>query len=312
MDVTTTHGLTTCQVSADEALRTDWAARRDELDLVRVVHPEPSSWLALRQAGFAVHPAWITWISPVEASEDAFLDRLSGKERRNIRSGQRFVAEAGIRMKVVAPLDPPSFDAFLELYDIQIGTMRHGVPYARLEREEILDQGGDYFAVLAVAEDGLAGCCVCRIRADISTVVIRFATTAPDSRQHRIVRAMYMQAFQTARELRHRDISLGSDPALYGHITKPGLFSFKSLLRFVPIPARLFGSMDDPDEATRVLRLDALTEPSLLLSYQLSAGTTRITEETPLRLDVLTGDPGTDLRPYRAPFLADLGVRRIP
>ncbi|MEV5509368.1 hypothetical protein [Streptomyces orinoci] len=44
--------------------------------------------------------------------------------------------------------------------------------------------------------------------------------------------ACYMQAFQTARELGCQEISLGTDPAFYGHVAKPGLFGFKSARRF--------------------------------------------------------------------------------
>jgi hypothetical protein len=313
MDVETSYGLTTGLISAGEALQTDWRSRRDELDLVRVVDPEASSWPALQRAGFGLHPAWITWISGVQESEEAFLAGLSVKGRRSVRVAQRLVADAGIQMKVAMPLAADAFDAFLELYDRQIGTMRHGVPFARQERAELLEQGDHYFAVQALAGDALLGSCVCRKREDVSTVVIRFTTTAPDSRSQQIVRAMYMHVFQAARELGWPHISLGTDPALYGHIAKPGLFSFKSSLRFAPTPARLFGSMLDPDEATLVLRLDTLTDPSLLLCYQLPehGATDPVTADTPLRLEVVTGHQEVDLSPYRAPFLAGVAVRRI-
>ncbi|MFF4209113.1 GNAT family N-acetyltransferase [Streptomyces sp. NPDC001796] len=313
MVVETTYGLTTALVTADEALHTNWASRRREFDVVRVVDPEPHCRPQLRRAGFAVHPAWVTWIAPAGPSEEAFLDGLSGKERRSVRAGMRFVAEQGIRMKAVVPLDPDTYDTFLELYERQISTMRHGVPFARHDRDDVLAHADEYFAVQALADDTLVGCCVCRVREDVSTVVIRFAATAPDSRQHRVVRAMYMQAFQVARELGCRDISLGTDPALYGHIAKPGLFSFKTALRFTPIPARFFGTMDDPDEATRVLRLDALSEPSLLLRYHLPAddGSGPIAEGTPLGLDVLITEPAPDLVAYQAPFVRDVDVRLV-
>ncbi|HEX6340899.1 GNAT family N-acetyltransferase [Umezawaea sp.] len=308
MDVSTDLGLTTGLITVQEALGADWGATAG-LDLVRVVDPPPDSWPALHAAGFRVHPSWITWTAPVGASEDEFLARLDGKERRSIRAGQRFASERGIGMKVVTPLDAQSFDVFLGLYEPQIAAMRHGVPYAALERDEILEQGDDYFAVQAFAADELVGSCVCRIRRDISTVVIRFATTAPGSRQQRLVRALYMKVFQTAREMGHAEISLGTDPALYGHLTRPGLFSFKSGLGFTPVPARLFGSMDDPDEATMALRLDSLTDPSLLVSYDVG-GTGRATAP-PLRLTVLAGDPDTDTSPYGAPFLTGVDVLAV-
>lgn len=313
MDVEIAHGLTIARVDADEALSRDWAGGGDGIDLVRVVDPERRSWPALQKIGFAINPAWIVWLAPVGASEDAFLSRLSRKERWNVRAEQRFVAERGVQIKVATPLDAQAFDAFLELYDRQVGAMRRGVPFARLERAEILDHCTDYFGIQALVDNTLVGGCVCRVRRDVSTVVIRFATTTPDSRQHRVVRAMYMQVFQVARELTCGTVSLGTDPALYGHLAKPGLFSFKSALRFTPIPARLFGSMDDPDEATRVLRMDGLTDPALLLCYHLPANTgdEEVTADTPLRLEVLTRSPDTDLRPFGAPFLADVALRRF-
>ncbi|MEV5509367.1 hypothetical protein [Streptomyces orinoci] len=69
--------------------------------------------------------------------------------------------------------------------------------------------------------------------------------------------------------------------------------------------------MDDPDEATRVLRLTALTEPSLLVRYHLPENdrSGRITTATPLGLDILTTEPNFDPAPYGAPFLAEVGVR---
>jgi GNAT superfamily N-acetyltransferase len=308
MDVEAAYGLKTGVVDANEALHVDWASRCDGLDLMRIVDPEPSRWPALELAGFGVHPAWVTWVAPVGASEDAFLARLSRKERWAVRAGLRFVTDHGLRMCVAAPLVADGFDRFLELYDRQIAGMRHGVPFARLERDEILDDGADYFAVLAYDEDTLIGGCICRKREDISTAVIRFATTVPESRRQQVVRAMYMRVFATARELGFRQVSLGSDPALYGHMAKPGLFSFKSRLGFTPVPSRLFGSIDEPDEATMVLRLDALTEPSLLLCYE-PPSNGQITLDTRLRLDVLSNDPDADVAPYRAPFLASVTVR---
>ncbi|QFZ21210.1 GNAT family N-acetyltransferase [Saccharothrix syringae] len=311
MEVAVALGLRAGLITVDEALAGDWRGTPG-LDLVKVVDPPPVSWAPLTAAGFRVQPAWITWTAPVGPSEAEFLTRLPRKERYHVRAGQKAAAEQGVRLKVVTPLDAPSFDEFLGLYEPQVAAMRHGVPYASMERDEILDQGEDYFAVQAYAPDGLVGSCVCRIRRDISTVVIRFATTAPGGRQQGLVRALYMRVFEAAREMGHREISLGSDPALYGHMTKPGLFAFKSGLRFTPVPSRLFGSMDDPDEATRVVSLERLTDPSLMISYQVDANTRVITADTPLRLDSVTADPTVERSAYDAPFAVDTGVILVP
>lgn len=314
MDIETTHGLNTAEVSVAEALDVDWPAFRDKVDVVRVVDPEPASWGMLRRAGFTIVPACVTWTAPVGETEAVFVARLSTNERRNIRKGASFLTGRGIRLTVTNPLDAESFDAFLDLYVRQVEAMRHGVPFALRQREDILGQREDYFTVQALRGDTLLGCCVCLTPRGASTVLVRFTATSPEGRESRVVRAMYLRVFQVARELGRTDVSLGTDPVLYGHIAKPGLFRFKSRLGFTPVPARIFGSFDEPDEACRVLGLDALSDPSLLLSYHLPAndGPFSITAETPLRLDVLTRDPGTETAVYRAPFLAEIGIQEVP
>ncbi|SDC22650.1 GNAT family N-acetyltransferase [Actinokineospora iranica] len=312
MEVERDHGLHTGRIGVAEAVGTDWAAWRGAADLVRVVDPAPESWPALLRAGFVVKPAWITWLAPVGESEAAFLDRLSVNERRNVRLGLRFVADRCIELRTAAPLDAESFDAFLGLYDRQIAAMAHGVPFARRQRADLLARGEDYVLVQAFDGNVLIGCCVCWKRPDVATLQIRFVTTAPDGRQNRVVRAMYLRVFQIARDLGYRDVSLGTDPALYGHIAKPGLFGFKSRLGFSPVPARMFASDDDPDEAVRVLRLGTLTDPSLVVSYHLSEDHVEpVDEKTPLRLEVFTGDPEVDTTPFRAAFLSGIGVRHL-
>jgi hypothetical protein len=314
MRVETSDGLITCLTDPDEAVSTDWTSWRDQVDVVKVIDPDRSCWPALHRAGFRMHPAWITWLAPVGASEDDFLARLSRKERTAIRAAQRGVAERGVEFRVTAPVTADAFDAFLSLYEDQID-VEHGTPFARLERDEILAEAGDYFTVEAWAAEGLVGCCVCRIDRDVSTVVIRFASFARDARRHNVVRPMYMAVFKTIRRLGFGMVSLGSDPALYGHIGQPELFTFKSGLRFTPVPSRRLGWIHDADEATLVLRLDGLTDPSLLVSYLIGRGAplgeVPPTVDPPLQLDAFTSGH-LDLSRYRAPFLASLSMRRIP
>ena len=315
MRIETSHGLITCMTDPDEAVSTDWTSWRDQVDLVKVIDPDRSCWPALHRAGFRMHPAWITWLAPVGASEDDFLARLSRKERTAIRAAQRGVAERGVEFRVTAPVTAAAFDAFLSLYEDQIETMEQGIPFARLERDGILARAGDHFTVEAWAAEGLVACCVCRIDRDVSTVVIRFASFARDARRHNVVRPMCMAVFETIRRLGFGMVSLGSDPALYGHIGQPELFTFKSGLRFTPVPSRRLGWIDDPDEATLLLRLDGLTDPSLLVSYLFQPGAplgeVPPTVDPPLQLDAFTSGH-LDLSRYRAPFLASLSMRRIP
>jgi hypothetical protein len=269
MRIETSHGLITCMTDPDEAVSTDWTSWRDQVDLVKVIDPDRSCWPALHRAGFRMHPAWITWLAPVGASEGDFLVRPSRKERTAIRAAQRGVAERGIEFRVTAPVTAAAFDAFLSLYDDQIETMEHGIPFARLERDGILAQA----------------------------------------------RPMYMAVFETIRRLGFGMVSLGSDPALYAHIGQPELFTFKTALRFTPVPSRRLGWIDDPDEATLLLRLDGLTDPSLLVSYLFQPGAplgeVPPTVDPPLQLDAFTSGH-LDLSRYRAPFLASLSMRRIP
>jgi hypothetical protein len=267
MRIETSHGLITCMTDPDEAVSTDWTSWRDQVDLVKVIDPDRSCWPALHRAGFRMHPAWITWLAPVGASEGDFLVRPSRKERTAIRAAQRGVAERGIEFRVTAPVTAAAFDAFLSLYDDQIETMEHGIPFARLERDGILAQA----------------------------------------------RPMYMAVFETIRRLGFGMVSLGSDPA-YGHIGQPELFTFKSGLRFTPVPSRRLGWIDDPDEATLLLRLNGLTDPSLLVSYLFQPGApvgeVPPTVDPPLQLDAFTSGH-LDLSRYRAPFLASLSMRWI-
>jgi hypothetical protein len=315
MRIETSDGLIRCLTDPDEAVSTDWTSWRDQVDVVKVIDPGRSCWPALHRAGFRMHPAWITWLAPVGASEGDFLARVSRKERTTIRAAQRGVAERGIEFRVTSPVSAAAFDAFLSLYEDHTDTMEHASPFARLERDGILAQANDYFTVEAWAPEGLVGCCLSRIDRDFSTVVIRFASFARDARRRSVVRPMYMAVFETIRRLGFGMVSIGSDPALYCHIGQPELFTFKSGLRFTPVPSRRLGWTDDPDEATLVLRLDGLADPSLLVSYLFAPGApygeVPPTVDPPLQLDAFTSGH-LDLSRYRAPFLASLTMRRIP
>lgn len=302
------HGLRIGEVCVDEAMEIDRTAV--DLDIVRVVDPAPDSWPALRAAGFAVKPAWITWLSPVMDSEESFLERLSANERRNVRLGLRFVEEEGITFREISPITPDALDDFLCVYRRQVAGMPYGVAFACQQRGELLAEKDSFLLLEARAGDEVIGGCLCWLRPDVSTLQIRFVTTVPSSRQNRLVRAMYMRGCELARGLGYERVSLGSDPTVFGHMARPGLFSFKARLGFVPVPARLFASDPEPDEADLVVRLGTLSEPSLILSYhhEHDSDVAAVTLTTPFRLDVVTSDADTDISPYRSPFLADLGL----
>lgn len=327
LDVVEVNGLRVAHVTADQAMGTDWAARAPDADLVRVPDPQPADWPALRKAGFAVKPNWVTWGAPLRADETEFVARLSANERRDIRYGHRFVAEHDVSFVVDTPLRPKLLEDFLAVYEQQIQGMRHGVPYARQRQDQILAQRESFFAVYAYQQDTLIGGCLCLMQPQTSVVRLGFSAARPTARQGMLVRALYMAVFAQARAMSYRWMSLGTDPSLYGHLAKPGLFTFKSRLGFVPVPLQAIDPDDDgADEADRILRLSALTDPALVLHYgddpvgartalaeRVATGgrTAGWADPVALALEVLSGRAEVDTRPYRAPFIDPIEVRTL-
>ncbi|MFD3326567.1 GNAT family N-acetyltransferase [Streptomyces sp. NPDC058701] len=324
------NGIVIAHVDADEALARDWREERPDADLVRVKAPDVTDWPALRGAGFTVKPGWITWLAPACASEEEFLTRMSRRSRRGARSGPAALAERGIKLAVRSPLDPTQMDEFLTLYEAHIATLRNGVPYARRVRDQLLDRPENYFTVRAEDADGtLMGACLCEIDAAMSIVRVRFTALGDEDRDGKLVRAIYLTAFQEARERGHRWVSLGSDPSIYGHQVQPGLFVFKSRFGLFPVPLKLLQPdahpMQTADEADLVLRLTALSDPSLLVAYDGDRPTGHRTDGTwlreatgqeptpvvPLHLEVLSRDAETDTNTYGAGFLSRTTLRVI-
>ncbi|MBT2365565.1 N-acetyltransferase [Streptomyces sp. ISL-10] len=317
-------GLRIASVDVGEALDRNWWewAWQGEppADVIRVENPAPEVWPALEEAGFITKPGWVNWQAELRDSEDAFLAALSGSERRNIRLGRRFAAEHGIKAVVERGPSATSLEAFLEMYDAQITAMRNGIPYARRQQKDILRDRDCYVGVFAYHNARMVGGCLCQIRADQAMLQLRFAAAEPSARGGRLQRAVYMDAFQAARDLGLSRMSLGNDPTLYGHIADPGLFGFKSRLGFVPVPSHLI----DPDiggtEADLILSMNALADPSLLLAYahtqppqtpRPDGPTTR----PPLRLVVLTArtdEHPPDIARHRAGFLTRVDIRTVP
>src|SRR6185436_19774416 len=99
-------------VSPDEAASGTWLASGATADVVRVEHPPPECWPALRAAGFLPKPQQITWLAEVGGSEEEFTARLAGGERQKIRGARRALAADGLSIGVER-LDATVFDAFL-------------------------------------------------------------------------------------------------------------------------------------------------------------------------------------------------------
>lgn len=298
-------GLQIAVMDADQALAGGWRFVGDDVDLVRVREPADDDRLALAAAGFVVKPSWLTWMAPTLGSEAEFVGRLPGDVRRTITKARRVIVEHGIRLGEPGPLDEAVLDEFLELYRRQVGDMRHGVPFAVREWDALLAAADDHLLVRAHAGATLVGGCLCRVRAERSTLQVRYSATDAKARRLGLARLLYLRAFDAARALGIDRLVLGNDPSLFGHIVKPGLFRFKVRLGFSAVPSQAFIAEGSTDEADLVLRLTSLTDPTLVLGYPTVPG-------PGLRMEILTHDATLDPRPYRASFVRDVRMRELP
>jgi GNAT superfamily N-acetyltransferase len=268
-----------------------------------VVEPPRDAWPELRVAGFVPKPKKISWIARNGADDDEFLSVLPKGERWSIRKARRAAAEAGIRVTVEDPVTPDPLEAFLAIYRIQVGRMRHGIPYADGRHEEILSE--PYLAVWAHIGSQLVGGCL--VVADPGTrfTKIRYSAVAERFRGTALSRTLYVEAVRAGRERGFTTTSLGTEPNLYGHVAKAGLFSFKRRMGFEPRPSQDVGNAGGI-EADRLLRLEGLDTPGMILGYP---------EPSEWRGGwghFYTADPDLDLGPYRTDLMADVTVTRIP
>jgi hypothetical protein len=303
MDVTDYHGVAIAFVNVDEAVGGDWAAARDQVDVVRVERPPSARWRELRAAGFVPKPQFVTWITEARASEDEYFAALPKRERQKIRGARRQLELDRLSVET-SEVDERLFDAFLEIYEAQISEMRHGVAVAREERDLVLADAGSYFAICARRGGVLVGCCVVQRDPARDTVRVRFSAVDGEHREGSLARVLYMEAAELTRRLGHAQFSLGKDRNLYGHIAKPGLFRFKAHLGVVPYPSHLVDPAIGHDQADLVVGLGALTDPTLILGYVDNEPTSR------LRLDVFSSEPDLQLRPYEASFLCGSRLHR--
>lgn len=330
MKISDENGIRIAHIGIDEALNRDWRKVRPDADLVRVKDPAATDWLPLREAGFTVKPGWITWIAPACANSDDFLMRMSRRSRRGARNSAATLADRGVKLTPTSPLDSARTDEFLAMYEAHVATLRNGIPFALRFRERLLERPDDYFLVRAEDADGSPiGACLCEIDAASSIVRVRFTALGDGERDGNLARMLYLTAFQETRERGHQWVSLGSDPSTYGHLVQPGLFIFKSRFGLSPVPLKLLQPNAHPvqigDEADLVLRLTALSDPSLHIAYDgdapvgHGAGTdwhragaqqdpARV---VPLHLEVLSRDAEIDTHAYHAGFLSRTTLRLI-
>lgn len=309
------NGLRVAVVSVDEAVGRDWTADPFAADLIRVTDPDHSDLAALTDARFVLTPSWITWLAGPGPDEETFLAQLNKCERSSMRQSRRDVRDRGLVLTVSPALNERTFDDFMKLYTEQIACMRNGVLFAARWRETLLAQPDHFFAVRATEPDGTpAGICICADRPDDIAVRVAFAAQAAAERARgRLVRAMYLTAFQEARDRRRALVSLGSDPSLYGHIAQPGLFRFKARMGFRPVPTR-FLDTQEPDRSELVLSLARLSEPTLLVGYAAPPPRDHPGGLPDVRLQVhlLTTAKDADTAPFRVPLLAEPRHRTVP
>lgn len=306
MEIQEFSGLRIAFAGVKEALRTDYSALRGRADLVRVISPPAGSLAALAAVGFMPKPHTLTWIAATRESEDAFLIHLSQKDRQNIRIARRRAVADGLHGRIVRPVDARFLDDFLPLYRARIAEMRHGDPIAAEYRDAVLH--GGYYALACYDGTELAGGCLIRECPSDDLAEIRFSAVDLRRRSASLARVLYLDAVRTAGELGYRRVSLGSDPNLYGHLAKPGLFGFKWRMGFEAVPAQSVLPDKGFDEADLILSISELDQPVVLLSYAQNDPDSRAADRRGLRAEIFSGPADIDTRPYAAPFLTELRI----
>lgn len=307
MEVVDRYGLTLALVDADEAADEPWRRAAPRVDVVRVDEPPRDAWPLLAGLGFVRKPRAVTWTAGLGPDEGAFLAPLRRVARRDLRRAQRRAAAGGLRETVEDPVTARSLDAFLKLYEERVAAMRFGVPFALGHRDAVLHGPERFFGVFAREADGsTAGGCLVREEPQRDTAVIRFSAVTAEWRRASLARVLYLTAMRAAREKGYGHATLADEPNLIGHLTKPGLFLFKSDLGFRTVPSELTGDPDGGQEADLVRHLGALHDPTLILGYV--DGRSR--DLAPHLFH--GGDPPADAGRFAVPFLAPPVLHRVP
>ncbi|WP_299532059.1 GNAT family N-acetyltransferase [uncultured Streptomyces sp.] len=296
-------------VDVDQALSGGWRTYENEVDLIRVQDPPAESWPRLREAGFLPKPQVVAWRAGVLETEEQYLGTLSGKDRYDIRTAYRRAGEGDLDVGA-EPLTVGLLDEFLELYESQVATMRHGWAVAVEQRGSILAEAEAYSAVTVRSHGTLVAACLNQDVPAKDEIRARFSAVSSDRRHDSLARLLYWEMLREARVRKRRWAILGRDINLYGHVVKPGLFSFKSRLGFTAVPGQLLEPGSGSHQADRVIRLTELTDPTLLLSYAPAAGEAAAVT-APLHLNLFTPSEDLDARPYRGVGLADTTVHHV-
>lgn len=315
MKIADNFGLRVAHVDVEGALRHRWLDYRSAVDVVRVSRPEPASWTRLQAAGFAVKPAWLTWLMPTPADPSDFLGQLPQDVRRSFRRGLRYCESAPVDFELHARPDAATVDQFLVLYEEVISGMDRGVLFATDNRRMLFEQLDSTVVMLAFRGGQLIGGALWQTQSPPSTLYIRFNVVEQQERRHYLTWAMLLRAFEFARSAGFTTLTFGSDPNLYGHIARTGLFCFKHRLGFRAVPAQLLAT--GHDEADLVLGLDGLADPSFMVCYDLDRPPELVTLPyrqiscPALRGDLISHRPVTELKMFQAGFLTKLRLHPV-
>ncbi|MEH6378861.1 hypothetical protein V7793_31665 [Streptomyces sp. KLMMK] len=321
MEITDDFGLPVAMIGAGELAAAPWTrADPKSVAVVRMTDPPPELHGELARRGFVRKPSTVTWRAALGAGEEEFLRRLPRKSRQRIHQARRTIARDGLREVVEDRISPEGLDLFLDLYEDRVARMPYGIAFARRFRETILYGPEKYFAVLLYRGEALEGGTLALESPDESAVRLRWSAVTEAARRASLPRALYCATMRVAREKGYAWATMGDDPNLYGHIPRPGLFTFKASMAFEAVPSQDFADPAGFDEADLVLSLDALTDPVLMLGYADGGsggdGGASGHEQGPagrgLRAFLVSGSQ-VDVEPYTAPFLSGPAVvRRLP
>lgn len=319
MEIEDRYGLAVAHIGPAELGGEPWLRTDRRVDVVRLPDPPAALWDELAARGFVRKPALLTWVAELGPDEDRYLAGLDRSARKSVRRARRHAGEAGLREVVEDPVTPAALDRFLALYKERVAEMRYGVPFALDYRDAVLHGPRKFFGVFAYegggggtgpdggpdAGDGelVGGTLVLECPA-AGALVLRFSAVSERWRTSSLARSLYLAAMREGRARGYARATLGNEPNLLGHLTRPGLLRFKAGLGFRAVPSHEFGDPHPVDEADLVLRLDALSDPALILGY---AG---CDPAAPGRLaGRLISRTAVDPAPYAAPFLESVTVQ---
>jgi GNAT superfamily N-acetyltransferase len=284
-----------------------WTRAAEPIDVVRIPDPPPELWGSLASRKFIRKPNTLTWLARLGPDENGYLARLSKKPRQLVRRAQRAASDKGLLEVVEDRVEARTLDQFLALYEDRVAQLRYGVAYGARHREAVLNGPPKYFGVFCYADGGeLAGGCLVLECPEEDAIRIRFSAVTEEWRRASLSRALYLTAMRVARDKGYTWATLGDEWNLYGHITEPGLFTFKAEMGFEAVASQDFADPTGTDEADLILRLGTLSDPSLVLGY---AGTGEA-EVNRLHGHVFSGS-SLDAGRYSAPFLSGVTVTAI-